>query len=343
MRRDLGRSLSAMLAAARRGKMLRWVARVVVVLSVSLSIAGLLRLRHAETQERLDDLDVAATQRFAVLQRELERVADQMISIEAFFGSSEEVTRDEFASFTRPALRHHEEIHALEWAEVVPAADRAAFEARLVEFAGPGARIVEMSPTGELVPAVDRPSYVPVLFVEPRHGNMSVLGFDLASESERAEALDRAMRTGEPSSTRRVRLVQGDNDVPSMLLAIAHVKGGVLRGYIVGVFHPDEILREALGTYPTGEIDLALLAVERGEDHLLGWIPDRDLTETQAHDALTKAMDEGRVATRDLEVGGRTWRLAVIGSPATSSSSCAGVPRASNRSRSNGTPSNAPW
>ncbi len=51
-------------------------------------------------------------------------------------------------------------------------------------------------------------TYFPVYFVEPLEGNEAAVGFDLASNPTRLEALIQARDTGTPVATARITLVQ---------------------------------------------------------------------------------------------------------------------------------------
>lgn len=56
--------------------------------------------------------------------------------------------------------------------------------------------------------AAQRAEYFPVYYVEPLTGNEAAVGFDLASNSTRLEALEISRDTGKMVSTGRITLVQ---------------------------------------------------------------------------------------------------------------------------------------
>ena len=59
-----------------------------------------------------------------------------------------------------------------------------------------------------MVRAAERDEYFPVYFVEPSKGNEIALGFDLASNAIRKDALEKSRDTGEMVATGRITLVQ---------------------------------------------------------------------------------------------------------------------------------------
>ena len=62
-------------------------------------------------------------------------------------------------------------------------------------------------------PQEDHPYYVPVMYLEPdEERNKQSMGFDMASESVRKEAMERARDTGQPALSGAVRLIQQKSD-----------------------------------------------------------------------------------------------------------------------------------
>ena len=62
------------------------------------------------------------------------------------------------------------------------------------------------------MPADFREEYFPVYYVEPYQGNEAALGFDLASNPVRLEALNKSRDSGQGVATARITLVQESED-----------------------------------------------------------------------------------------------------------------------------------
>ena len=88
-------------------------------------------------------------------------------------------------------------------------------------------QFTERLPQGQLARAGDRDEYFPVFFVEPLEGNEKALGFDLASDPVRNEALWRSVATGSLVATGRVSLVQGTGGQDGLLVFRPVYRGGV--------------------------------------------------------------------------------------------------------------------
>lgn len=141
------------------------------------------------------------------------------------------------------ALRaRHPALTAIEWVPRVDADGREAFEADLARrYPGYGPIVERVD--GRAVPAAARARHYPVALIHPLEGNESALGFDLASNPDRRRAVERAVRTGEPTLTAPITLVQetgqsravlllapaGDAGLVAAVLRMDDVVGGVVR------------------------------------------------------------------------------------------------------------------
>jgi signal transduction histidine kinase/integral membrane sensor domain MASE1 len=190
------------------------------------------------------------------LQEDLSRSLAALGSLEGFYASSENIEEYEFQIFAARLLEALPVARALAWAEVVPGAERARFEQQARAAGHRDYRIAERDAAGRPVAMADRPLYVPVRFAAPLAGNESALGFDVASEASRREALEEARDTGRVTATRRVMLVL-PNAMPGMLAFMPVYRHGVQpnsivarRRYIVGfaiaVFRLDSLLGSTL-------------------------------------------------------------------------------------------------
>ncbi len=142
------------------------------------------------------------------LRRSLAGDLELLAALARFAATLPEVRGEQLHKFLERSLTHHPGIQALEWAPRIPAAERVDFEAAMAGGGYPGFRITEQAADGRMVPAQPRDEYFPVTFIEPFLPNGRALGFDLASEAVRREAIARANVTGQPTATGPIRLVQ---------------------------------------------------------------------------------------------------------------------------------------
>jgi diguanylate cyclase (GGDEF)-like protein/PAS domain S-box-containing protein len=202
------------------------------------------------------------------LDKQIERSLEAVFGLRSFFGASSQVTRAEFGAFASRTLTTLPSVHALTWDPWVPHDERARVEEEAHEEGFPQFRFTERHASGELVQAAERPEYVVVQFIEPLLRNAKVLGYDVRSQAERREALERARDTGQAVATKRLRLVQDVAD-EGLLVFVPVYRGQAapatvaqrrseLRGYVVGVFSSGELVAGALNGLGAANMDVRL-------------------------------------------------------------------------------------
>ncbi len=170
------------------------------------------------------------------------------------FEASEVPSEDRFVKFAAshpPASRR-----AIQFVPRVRDADRARFEAQLGEAHPDGVGIWEPGEDGERRPAAPRPDYFPVQYMYPVAEMESVFGFDLGSEPLRRLPLEQAARTGLPTISMPIRLVEAPNRwaylryVPlyrqGHLVGTPDEREEALRGFVVAVYRFGDSLDAAM-------------------------------------------------------------------------------------------------
>ena len=128
-------------------------------------------------------------------------------SVGALYGSSKNITPNQFDGFVAPLLDRFPTITALGWVPQVDHSDREEFE-RTAQQLFPGFHITERNAQNEIVDSADRQVYFPVYLIRPYEGNETAQGFDLYSNPVRRAAIDHARDRRQTTSTARIRLVQ---------------------------------------------------------------------------------------------------------------------------------------
>lgn len=233
-------------------------------------------------------------------------------AIESFYTSSSRVERHEFGNYVRHLLSHYPGIQALSWNPRVTAGERAAYETKARADGFHDFRFTELDAQGRIQPAAAREEYVPVYFIQPYAGNESVLGFDVASDPQRREALERARVSGEPVVTGRLRLVQEAEAQAGFLLVLPlyandtlpdtpAARGQQLRGYAVGAFRVKDMVDAVLKRVDGRGLNLRI------EDDTAG-VGERELYGTSVKGPYDEA-DEGLSWRTTLSFAQRQWTL----------------------------------
>jgi PAS domain S-box-containing protein len=284
--------------------------RFVFLTSLTLVLAGPLlgfltyRLVTNREEERLRSrFEEHLTNEAYELERDLHLFVEALHSLKALYDSSDEVTRQEFATFCGGVLERHPEIQALEWVEWVRGEEREAYERRVRRDGPAHFRITERDPSGHMVPAARRADYYPVLFAEPLAGNECAIGFDLGSTADRKAALDRSVATGGVVMTDPLELVQEIGSSWSVLLVLA-VRESVdplsrARGFATLVIRIEDLLgRTLLRDRSQARHEFRLVDMDaEGRPETLASSPGYD----GEAGSLTLA--------RTVRAGGQVWRL----------------------------------
>ncbi|MCC6070765.1 EAL domain-containing protein [Massilia sp. GCM10020059] len=151
-----------------------------------------------------------------------------------------------FSPAARTYLMQRPEVLAMGWLPRVPDRERDALENWASSFYRSPFTIIDVGADSVPHLAARRPVYYPALVVEPDARTL-MLGRDFMSEPRRAEALGRALATGQPVATAPVRVSQGRTLAIHLLqVAAAQGKPGPPPGVLVLTVEIDRHLAQAL-------------------------------------------------------------------------------------------------
>ena len=104
------------------------VVLAILFVGISLSISAYIAMQKWAVQKLRIDFNRAAEDRYASLQREIESNLHAVESLQAFYFSSEKISRSEFRDFTKALLLQEPGMGALEWIPRVPHFQREEYE-----------------------------------------------------------------------------------------------------------------------------------------------------------------------------------------------------------------------
>jgi signal transduction histidine kinase len=160
---------------------------------------------HAITETQRQQVDIRAQFVESNISQRIDVYNSIVSSGVALFGSSTDVTRDEWRNFVS-AQRVSERLPGLlglGYAEVVTHENKTAFESRQQQEGLPVYQIFPAEPP--------RPVYVPVRYLEPMsERNRQIISGDIYYESLRQQAIDKARDTGEITMTDAVDMLLDD-------------------------------------------------------------------------------------------------------------------------------------
>ena len=287
---------------------------VVAIVGASLTLGIFVTLRNHEGRNARAAFDSVARERLDGLATNVALTLNNLISVGALFDESRRVDRAGFARFASALLGQNRAIQALEWIPRVRREERSKYEGAARHDGFLTFEFTERGPGGTMARANDREEYYPVFYVEPFHGNEKALGYDLASNQARREALERSAATGQMIATSRVVLVQETADQYGALVFYPVYRGGMdphdaprrgdqLMGFALGVFRIQDIV-ESAGAVSNPASGLRVAIFDR--DAKAG---ERLLYPKGAHFDAAKDVPQAFRTQRDLPVAGRTWEV----------------------------------
>ncbi len=280
------------------------------MIGIALAVVVARSIYEIETTIILGQFKTDVNKRVASFEREISLNFESIYAARILFNDNRTADHHEFGRVTNDILDRHPGIQALEWIPRVIHSSREASELSRRSYF-PNFRFTERSEVGHLVRAQDRAEYFPVYFVAPLGPNREALGFDLASEPTRLEALNRAADTNKLSATGGLTLVQEKAGQKGFLCFLPVYRGrpetvakrrSALRGFVLGVFRIGEIYSRSSLEFDISDVDITIIDdSENSADNILF------RTGATLND---EAQSQHKPYRRELaSVGGRNWSI----------------------------------
>ena len=294
----------------------------VACVGIVMSVVAFRVVQAWDHQQIEANFEQTAIDTIADVKSSIESDLDVLLAVRSLYAASDSVDRDGFGTFVNSFLPSHPGIQALEWIPRVSDSERAAYEETAREEAFPEFQIFERNAEGVSVPATLRQEYFPVYYLEPYEGNEAALGFDLASNPVRMEALNEARDTGQMVATARITLVQETkNQFGFLVFAPVYRNGSAtetladrrenLAGFVLGVFRAGVIVEQALSHihHTNSEANSDIFLYDRSAP------PDQQLLfpGNSGTDGKEQA-DSPHRSVATIDVAGRDWDIVVTSS-----------------------------
>ncbi len=182
-----------------------------------------------------------------------------------------------------------------------------------------GALIKEMKSEGysdfRIFPETERAIYQTIIYLEPlNERNKRVIGYDMSTEENRREALDRAKDTGDPAASAKVLLLQeneSDKQVGFLIYLPVYKNGKIpqtleerrqnLAGYIYSPFRASDFLDQGQRKISSSDIAVKIYDGQLKPENLMAQ------TASNTTASFMNAVEENYSAQKNLDVAGRNW------------------------------------
>ncbi|QPJ61477.1 MAG: diguanylate cyclase [Candidatus Nitronauta litoralis] len=211
--------------------------------------------------------------------------------LRSLFYASKHVDRDEFKIFASQIIKSNGGIRALEWVPRVKAEHYFKYKQQAIRDGFPQFETREKTADGNFVTAASRPEYFPVFYIEPMRGNEKAFGFDMASDPTRFESMVTARDKAEAVATKKVHLVQDEEEHAGVLIFLPVYEGNNLpkdpggrrvrlKGFVLGVYRVGDLVENVLAPIIRPDMELAIFQGDEDnpEDFLFKTLsPERKL------------------------------------------------------------------
>jgi two-component system, cell cycle sensor histidine kinase and response regulator CckA len=237
---------------------------VVLLGGTLLSLTGYALMRQAELRRMDQEFQHRVFIRNALTSEVLNGYNLRLYGLRHLFVGPDEVTLEEFMSVAREVRGRMAGISALQWVPVVPREERPAVEAAMSARLGRPFFFTRLDGRGGLEPSPDHAKHLPILYLEPVAGNKPAWGLDLSFGPTR-DALARAARSREMTTSRRIKLVQDQTPERAGIIFIWPVyrpDDTRLLGYVQGVFHLRTLFEASFLLQPDTAVEVLYLDAE---------------------------------------------------------------------------------
>jgi CHASE1-domain containing sensor protein len=242
---------------------------------------SLLLFTGTQTREHVArrlEFERRAAQVAAAVRTSIDVPLEVLRSIPALYDASDQVTRAEFRAFVNHSLQRYPWIYALEWIPRVPGEQRAQYEARAVADGLVGFHFKEDAPSGPPVRARERPEYFPLYYMDPPH--TIPLGLEETALDVRKRALERARDLDATVITERLKLVQDDASIVSVIAfhpvyekgqhpTTVEARRKTLSGFAAAVFRLQPVVAGALRGTDLELLDVVLVDADAKPPNML--------------------------------------------------------------------------
>ena len=240
-----------------------------ICIGIAVSLILYVMVNNWEQEQQRFEFESRAKGYANAVQTRLIGNMEALLFLGDFFNNSTKVTRQEFSRFAKSVLPRYPGIQGFSWNPLVLDNERGAYESLARDEGLENFQFTERTKEKKLVKAAHRPEYVIVYYIEPIEKNKSALGFDIASNPIRREAILKGFRTGKLSATERITLVQESGSQFGILLILPIYKQDVSltteqdrheyrKGFVVEVLRIGDVVETSLTGFSDEGINLSL-------------------------------------------------------------------------------------
>lgn len=219
----------------------------VLIIGIGISIGNFHYINITKIYSNQQLVSQAIDETNKKLNKELQKVALAITSLQVLFETADTINREVFEHFTTPFIRNLPGVKALEWAPKILDEQKGEYN-RLLQAEGfEGHTILEANfAKKKLIPVSPKSYYYPVQFIAPPQLNKIAIGYDLSSSPDRNACIISSQKKNAIVVSPPLKLVQNTNNSYSFLVVRVVQKSNGNQGVILGVYNMNDFINTVL-------------------------------------------------------------------------------------------------
>jgi CHASE1-domain containing sensor protein len=255
-----------------------WLSVLAATAGFLVSASAWVAVSHRENELAELELSSLASGHSMALQSGIDAYLRKISGLQALFESSDYVSREQFAKFTKQIMNDQNAILGMSWIPRVSPEQRAMHERAAALDGIPGYRIKTVAPDGSMAPAPEKTEYLPVFYTATEPPDSPVYGLDLHDGGVRQKTLEHASDGDTMATSAQFTLQTGSGDHRGFFVALPVYTSSLphetikdrernLQGYVQAVFQTSVLIETILHTSTApGGLDLYFYPADYDRD-----------------------------------------------------------------------------
>jgi len=235
----------------------------------------------------------------------LQGLLNVLHSVAGLYVASEDVTDEEFQTFTRYILERYSEIQSVQWAPYIKADQRKLFEKNVSAAQGEDFHILDQTENGDYVTAPRRTDYFPVHLSTPIKDGGPKPGFDIGAIPEKRQALEKSIAEKSPQASSPGKLFNGARGIiiADPVFKNRHDKdNGHVTGFVIATLNIPRLIDNLLS--PTRQPGINIKAADSAATAHNGTLFEGETSQPPMLQEM-----------RQISVAGRSWDIIYTATP----------------------------
>jgi len=245
-----------------------------LVLAITLMFVTLNNVKKKNEYDWVQQFEQEGIKNTRILEEQLENIARELTGIASLFQASKTITRLGFKAYTSSLLENNDFIKSFQWVPRVQRDQRPALESMAQKDGFINFKFTTLSKNSTIITAPQKNEYFPIYYMEPHSGDESFLGFDISTQPDLLDLMNRARDSGEIVAASTVNLIHMDQNKMVAIFFSPFYKGedipktiedrrNLFLGVVLGTYKIKKMIKNIINPYLAPGVFLTVL----DEDH----------------------------------------------------------------------------